>query len=208
MYNVLDFDVFNSTKYKTKKASKVKQFLYVGRICEGKGIEELINAYASMKKQNEDVVLLIAGFRQKEKQSLFERKMKKMAIKNGVKSIGYLSPEEVAKTIANSFCVIVPSTCNEAFGMVALEAMAMGKPLITTNAGGLSELANEECAIILDYNKVGEELTGAMEKLCSNNTLADCIASNARKKAISTAAFDRKNYYDYLSKILEREGKA
>jgi len=98
---------------------------------------------------------------------------------------GWLSQSEVSAEYANASMIVVPSWF-ETFGQVAREAMLHGVPLITTGAGGLSEIANAETALLIER---GSHLAIAS---AVDDLLADLPATQQRRaRALERVAHDQ-----------------
>lgn len=125
-----------------------RNLLYVGRLIPSKGIEELLRAIALVKKKEPAIRLSVIG----RGTAAYERKLKGMTaalgLKRNVRWIGYVAPEQVLDLYRSFGTVVVPSL-QETFGLVALEALANGVPLISTNAGGLAQFVNDEVAEVI-----------------------------------------------------------
>lgn len=124
------------------------RLLYVGRLLRMKGIEELLDAVSVIAKEQRKVRLDIVG----KGSSSYTKHLKIMAHRKGIASrvrwLGYRPPDEVHRMYASYGAVIVPSR-QESFGLVALEALASGVPLVSTRSGGLAQFVNEEVAQII-----------------------------------------------------------
>lgn len=117
--------------------------LFVGRLTERKGAEFAIRAAAQVQKELPETELVVigdgvlrAGLEQQAKQSLRRYRF-----------LGTRSHEEVGEWMnrASIFCapsVKMPSGEEEAFGMVYAEAMAMEKPVVAFDSGGISEVVS------------------------------------------------------------------
>jgi glycosyltransferase involved in cell wall biosynthesis len=81
-----------------------------------------------------------------------------------------------------SDAVVVPSVCREAFGLVALEALAAGRPVIASSTGGLVEIVNEHNGILVPP---GDEagLEAAMRALSGDLALRRRLGRAARQHA-------------------------
>ena len=125
--------VRNPLPYKVTEPLQIyrgRYFLYFGRLSREKGIYTLIQAV--MKTGSK---LLILG------NGPEENKLK--AITKGIEHIkfgGFQTGEELVETIKKSLYVVIPSECYENSPYSAMEAMALGKPLIVSDYGGLPEL--------------------------------------------------------------------
>ena len=69
------------------------------------------------------------------------------------------------KYMALADVLVIPTLCQEAFGMVALEGMVMRVPIISTKSGGLVEVLNADTAILIDRENIIDELECAMLKI-------------------------------------------
>ena len=106
--------------------------LYVGRLIELKGVQDLIKAYSEIKQQNQNVYLLIVGF------GTYEEELKKMS--KDVKDIffvGHVGYSQIHEYYFASDILVLP-TYDDPWGLVINEAMACGLPVVTTTAAGAS----------------------------------------------------------------------
>jgi glycosyltransferase involved in cell wall biosynthesis len=124
------------------------RLLFVGRLTYSKGIAELIEAVAQLAKVNPKTRLGIVG----KGIGKFERKLKQKAarlkVAGRIRWLGFRQPEEVRRLYGSYGAVIVPSR-RESFGLVALEALASGVPLVSTTSGGLAQIVSSEVAEVV-----------------------------------------------------------
>lgn len=122
----------NNSKYHTLKESKEEGFLYVGRLSREKGIETLIEAW---KKTNSGTTLTIVG------DGPLGRIVKKAASQDqSIIWVGQRVPQVVYELMAKVRALVFPSECYETFGRVAIEAFAMGTPVIASKIGAIEEI--------------------------------------------------------------------
>ena len=123
--------------------------LYVGRIEPLKGIDTLIQALAIMRRSGSEVCLTIIGGDPEE--STFDRasevsRLKTISEQAGVADVitflGKRSQDSLPYYYSAAEAVVVPSHY-ESFGMVALEAMACGVPVVASQVGGLAFLVQD-----------------------------------------------------------------
>ena len=127
-----------------KKYNKI--VTYVGKLVEVKGIDILLKA-ATLYQRN-DVLTLIVG-----EGILLEnlqKMVKKLKLQNVV-FIGNQTQENLRKIYNISDVVIVPSR-SEAFGLVIIEALACGTPVIGSNVGGIPDIITSQTGILFNKN--------------------------------------------------------
>lgn len=110
-----------------------KEFLYYGRLSEEKGIEIALRALALVP----DACLKIIG-EGKDRETL-EKLSVELGVSDRVRFMGALYSEELKSEIRSARAVVVPSIWYEVFGLVNVEAAALGKLVITSEIGGISE---------------------------------------------------------------------
>lgn len=130
--NFVNHKTIMAYKQNTKLAGFSADILFVGRLCRQKGIYLLLEAFKILRKVIPEAKLAIVGKEdpycrfQIDDRSILHRKS--------------LGKDELSSLYMNSKIVVVPSIWAEPQPMVALEAMAFGKPLVVTAVGGLKEM--------------------------------------------------------------------
>lgn len=176
--------------------------LFVGRMVEGKGAYEVICAMNSLKSER-CVKLIVAGGAtyNSKKQSPYVKKCLAAAGKNkNIIFSGSIDYENVPKYYAAADIAVLISRCDEACGLVGIEAMASGIPVITTGRGGIPEYVSEKCSItVADDAGLIENLAMAIDTLSDNETLRKDMG----KHGLETAArFSKSVYYRNFSDIV------
>lgn len=124
---------------------------FIGRLVRLKGIQELIEGISLLSSTRQEMTLDIFGSGGR----VFTKGLKELVAAKGLESRvcwhGFITPDEFKKVLPTLGAVVVPSK-EESFGMVALEALGSGVPLISTRSGGLADFVGEEVAEII--NKV------------------------------------------------------
>ena len=174
--------------------------IYCGRLDYGKGVKELLLAVKSIP----DCKLLIVGSSwfssAKKTQYVDELEVISKEINNRVFFTGFMPNNEVGKYYAVADIGCFPSICNEAAGLVIIEAMASGLPIVTTSQGGIPEYAPLDSCI---YVQVGDDLAIHLKKeiedLISNPNKRITMASHAKENA---KLYNVDSYYANLLKLL------
>jgi len=137
-------------------------FLFIGRLLREKGIYELISAGKKLRKFHNNFEIHILGKIDKNNpSSIAPSLLEEWKKLDFVKFLGY--EKDIRKYLCQADWVVLPSY-REGLSRVLLEAMAMGKPIITTNVPGCKELIiNGENGFIVEV-KNPEELYEAMRK--------------------------------------------
>ena len=170
----VDLKRFHPRKILNPKSS-ILNILFVGRLVTEKGILDLVNAFLILKKTNPDLNLTIIGDG--------PLKSKLTDIPDIiVKHVTYVDiPNEYQK--ADIFCLPSRATryWQEQYGMVLIEALASGLPIITTQTGAIAEVC-EDCAL---YVRPGNpnDLQLKLSELANNNSLRLQLGAQSRKLA-------------------------
>ena len=138
-------------------------FLFVGRLLVDKGVYELIEAFKRLKREYPQIKLVIVGSPDKGNPSSVEESEIENWVKDGlVEWCGF--QEDVRPFYCMADCVVLPSY-REGVPRVLLEAMAMEKPIITTDAPGCRNICIDEVNGFLIKPKDVESLYLAMKRV-------------------------------------------
>lgn len=208
--NAIDLDKFSKTISTEGKKQLRKKFglqeedfviLYVGRLIQVKGILELIQSVLSMNDKN--IKLLVVGSANFGKRAFlpYEKKVKKLSQKNSERIIvtGYVDNSEVYKYAAAADVQCVPTLVEEAAGLVILEAMAEGLPLIVTKSGGVTEYIDDTTALIIERDGIAENLKKAINYLKDNPEVRKQMSGNAK---IQSKKYGEETYYKNFVKTV------
>lgn len=210
LYNGIDTNKYLNVQTTDEETAKREAFtfLYSGRLIPTKGVHELIEGYIKLlNKTTKPTRLIIAGSGDfsNNKEYGYVKELKELAASHdSIEFMGKLSSEEMVNCYLNSDAVVIPTTNEEPFGLVALEAMASGKPAIATDSGALFEVLDEECAIKVDKSDMqllSNNLCAAMLCLLENR---DCklMGEHGRDRIRAISGFDSSAYFENFSKII------
>ena len=155
--------------------------LFVGRLEKRKGVDHLIRAYDLVKREYPDSRLIIVGAGDKRRKK-YEKEIGEKAIEDVVFT-GYVSDEDLIRyyRCADVFCA--PATGRESFGIVLLEAMAAGKPVVASDIGGYSRVVAHGVDGLLVPPKDKDQLAQAILTLLANPSLRGEMGVKGRQKA-------------------------
>lgn len=116
-------------------------FLFAGQLADYKGLPLLLDAW--QRTEASDVRLRIVGDGMCAPDVVAAARADPR-----ITAVGSLTPGEMAGEFSRARVVVAPSTTPETFGRVAAEAMAFGRPVITSGLGGLGEIVGDACGWI------------------------------------------------------------
>ncbi len=140
----------------TYTKDKEDYVIYVGRVVEYKGLGVLLEAISNTKEK-----LLIAG--EGEDRVRFERIAKKLNV--NAKFLRKVDHKRLSSLIAKAKCLVLPSKNRlEAFGIVLLEAMACGTPVVASNIPGVRWVAKKGGFVFNNSDELREIITNLDER--------------------------------------------
>jgi glycosyltransferase involved in cell wall biosynthesis len=140
------------------------RFVCVGRLCEQKGQLTLIEAAAEARRRGADFELALVG--DGEMRGDIEAAVSRLGLERVVSLVGWKTPAEVRAEIESSHAFILPSYA-EGLPVSIMEAMALGRPVISTYVAGIPELVlpgeNGWLAPAGDAAALADAMTAALE---------------------------------------------
>lgn len=161
----------------------VNEFLYVGRLLDYKGIEDLIKAIFLIRRSGRQIRLNIVGKGPDYYEAYLKKLVQSMKLGGYVQFHGWIPSTEVRRWMAHASGLVVPSR-REAYGLVALEGMAIGTPLIVSRVGGLIELVSLAYTLTFEPGNI-KQLSDALIKAIDNPSLLRSFAAKARERALT-----------------------
>lgn len=170
--------------------------LYCGRIIEVKGVLELLKAIQRI--DDDHVKLMVVGSPDfaKSSRTPYLDKVQSLVDELGdrVAFTGYVPNDQVHQYSKSADVQVVPSLWEEAAGLVGVEAMAAGLPLIVSHSGGLQEYVPETCSIVVERNESFiSSLSDAIVSLREHPELCESMMKNGLLQA---EHFSEQTFYD------------
>ena len=152
--------------------------LFVGRPEKRKGLDHLIKAFALLRAQRQDVRLIVVGAGKFQR---YERKVKSMGLSD-VTFCSYVPLEELSRYHHSADVFCAPATGFESQGVVLLEAMAAGLPIVASNIDGYATVLThgEEGLLVLPGDEEG--LAAALSELLRDPEQRRQMAGKGRRR--------------------------
>ena len=185
-----DFDISSIVKPQDSYV-----FLSIGNLIPIKNHDLLLRAFHRTFANNNKVKLKVIG------SGILRKELEKSAVKLGIKEqvdfLGELKRDQLIKELARCSSLVHTSQY-ETFGVVLIEALSLGKPVISTACGGPNYIVNEDNGILVEVSNL-DQLAFAMK------TMHDCI-SNYDSLSIrrdSLLLYNKNAFLKNISKVYE-----
>jgi glycosyltransferase involved in cell wall biosynthesis len=169
--------------------------LLLGRLRPEKGFDTALKSFSLLRESGLDAKLLIAG--EGGQLSLLETLVCELGLTDCAEFVGKVAGEEIPSLINRATLVVVPSHF-EAFGLVALEAMQMARPVIASRVGGLSELISDGETGLLIPPRDPVTLYSTMRDLLTQPEKAIQMGVQGRKRAAEFTLDQNMMQYEQL----------
>ncbi|MBM6607774.1 lipopolysaccharide N-acetylglucosaminyltransferase [Enterobacteriaceae bacterium RIT814] len=166
---------------------------YAGRIVPDKGILQLLQAFEKISESHENLKLVVVGDHlevSKSDKGAYQREVRNISERLNGKCLllGSMSPEQMNNYYAVGDLVVIPSQVQEAFCMVAIEAMGAGKPVLVSTRGGMTEFVK--------HKQTGFHLREPM----TVDSIAEDIVNTLKDKKLTNIAMNGKKFvYEHYS---------
>ena len=192
VYNGVDFESFTLRSSPVFTSAEIK-LVFIGSVIKTKGIFELIDAIALLKKQNctINLNLLGAGAQMKD----LEERISQLGVADSVNLVGPIPHDSLMNFIHDSDALILPSY-REGVPNVVMESLSTGTPVIVTKVGGIPEVVQENTNGVFINALSGEGVMEAILK--AKNTEWQCNAIRASISHLTWA-----NTAQHIQSLLE-----
>lgn len=180
-----------------------KIILFMGRLVYEKGIQHLISAMPKILAGYHDAKLVIAG-----KGGMIDElkaQVNSMGISNKVYFTGYMDSKQVCKMYKCADVSVFPSTY-EPFGIVALEAMLSGTPVVVSDIGGLNEIVTHGKNGMKSYAGNPNSIADSILELLYNPQLSQEVVKKAKtmvKNEYTWAKIAQDTHFTYQKAICQ-----
>lgn len=179
--------------------------LFLGRLSSEKGFEVGLEAFALLRSRGIKAQLIITG--EGDERPFLEALVQKLGMGNFVEFTGgILRDNEAVFSLINRAAFVVMPSHFEAFGLVALESMRMGRPVIASDVGGLPEIVSDrETGLLVPEGSVSL-FASAMQTLLEHTRKTIEMGARARKWAMNSYLLED-NVRQYESLFYESFGQ-
>lgn len=180
-----------------------KIILFMGRLVYEKGVQHLISAMPKILAGYHDAKLVIAG-----KGGMIDElkaQVNSMGISNKVYFTGYMDSKQVCKMYKCADVSVFPSTY-EPFGIVALEAMLSGTPVVVSDIGGLNEIVTHGQNGMKSYAGNPNSIADSILELLYNPQLSQEVVKKAKnmvKNEYTWAKIAQDTHFTYQKAICQ-----
>ena len=177
---------------------------YVGRLVEGKGLEDFLIAVSYIKSKRSDFKAVIFGSGPLRRN--LEMLAKKLSIDDKIEWRGFVSYDKVPAALSEIDIFVYPSW-NEGFGRSIMEALAMEKAVVATKVGGIPDLVKNGENGFLVEPKNPEELSEKIEELIENPALREKFGKAGREWVSENFEWDKgiKKFADLFLELKRTE---
>jgi glycosyltransferase involved in cell wall biosynthesis len=162
-------------------------FAFASRFVPGKGVPELIAAFAQVARDHPEARLRIAG--DGPERGSIEEQIARLPVADRVELPGVV--DDMPSYWREADVAVMPSTAPESFGMVALEAMAAARPVVATRNGGADDVVHDGVTGRLVGCGQVDELAAAMLEYAGNRDVRQAHGAAGRARCEERFTIDR-----------------
>ena len=162
--------------------------LYLSRLDPKKGIDLLLRAFATVRKERPDACLVIAGDGEPAFVSALKQEARMLGVEDDVLWAGFLAGDDKDAALADALMFVLPSY-SENFGIAVGEAMAAGLPVVVSDQVGIHpDISSSEAGLVVRCDS--GELAQAMLRLLHDTRLCALLGLHGRQLAASKYSQD------------------
>lgn len=178
--------------------------VFCGRLMREKGVEPLLDAFELLRDRPVRLILIGSVFYAKNKVTEFsERMVARAKAMPNVNYLGYVPCTEMYNYYGIADAEVIPSIWQEGAGLIAVEGMTSGLPLIITQSGGMVEYVDDNCAVKLPINDdLPRNIADEIIRLAGDRALCQRMGEAGRERA---KQFSTEEYYRHFLNIFNQQ---
>jgi phosphatidyl-myo-inositol alpha-mannosyltransferase len=206
--NGVDVDRFRRAVPVARWQDGTRNILFVGRFEPRKGVLDLLKAYRILRKTGCECRLLLVGGGPQEREARRYIATRRLG---GVEFLGRVSEDEKAQLYRTADVYVTPATGRESFGIVLLEAMAAGAPIVASDIHGYKGVVRRDREALLVQPRSPKLIAASVARLLRDPALAASMSEAGRRRAEEfswtrvTAKVD--DYYGFVIRRLAATGQ-
>jgi colanic acid/amylovoran biosynthesis glycosyltransferase len=183
--------------------SDPRRFICVGRFDPSKGQDIALRAIAKVVRRLPEISLELVGDGPTRKTC--ENLARELGITDRCTFTGRLAHDDVLLRLASARATIAPSLA-EAFGLVNIESMALGVPVIGSNTGGIAEILRDGADGLLFPPGDYEELASQITQIAENESLRNQVGEACRRRFLEHFELSQavKSQADWIAAVISR----
>ena len=163
--------------------------LFVGRLASNKGLLELAQAFVTLAREDRTAQLVVVGEDGGQRAPLAAR-VRELGLADRVHLLGHVDDDSVLFSAYREARVTVLPSEYEAFGLVLLESLAAGTPVVASRVGGIPEVVEDGKAGLLVPPKSPTELSEAIRRVWEDRNLARKLGDYGRDQVVPRFRWD------------------
>ncbi len=194
IYNAIDLDVSSirgSKKWLLEKYELPYDSvicLAAGRLAWSKAHDDLINAVSNAREKNAAIYCMIAG--DGALKLVLKKQIDQLGAGKYILLLGHVDHDELLAILKSCDIYVMPSR-TEGTPVALLEAMALEKPIVASDVGGIPELVTHQEQALLVKNGSVEALKNALLRIAGDAELASRLGLNARERVFTNFTLSR-----------------
>jgi phosphatidylinositol alpha-mannosyltransferase len=206
--NGVDLDRFVNARPITRYRDGTLNIFFLGRLEPRKGVMYALKAYRQLRQRGYDCRLLIAGTGPQEREVRRYIATRRLG---GVELLGRISDEDKIRYFATADIYISPATGQESMGVVLLEALASGTPIVCSDIHGYRSVVRRGEQGLLVPPRDVTALTDALGQLLSDADMRARMSASARERAVQfgwdNIAAKVEEYYLFVARRAAAQGQ-
>ena len=171
------------------------RILYVGQLIRGKGVDLLLRALTHVRGDYELTIVGAGNAR-----AGLDDLCAKLGLGRKVRFEGWVNPQDLGDYYARAKLVAAPSRWPEPFGMIGLEAMHYGRPVVAFRVGGIPDWLEHGVTGLMAPEQDVRAFAAALEQLLSDPQLCSQLGQQAQERVRTKFCFE--NYLDRLEGLM------
>lgn len=214
VYNCVNEDKFNKRITDEEREQIRAEFgftqedtvvMYCGRILEVKGAKELVQAIININDPHIKLLMIGSAISGGNAATPYVSEVEQLVEQAGdrIRFTGYIDNKELYRYYQSADLQVIPSLWEEAAGLIAIEGMLSGLPLIVTKSGGMIEYATKDVAIWVEREGIVANLEKEIKELAGNPKKREQMREGSFERA---KAFPKSRFYHEFIEVFEDEG--